>query len=344
MTTCMAAAATDQPARPLDVLAAVRELLDLHEHVALATVVETWGSSPVPVGGRMVIAGDDTFQGSVSGGCVEGEVIVAAAEVVGDGRPRLLTFGVSNETAWQAGLPCGGNVSVLLVRLSRHDGFALLDRVIAATARREVVALATDTTSGAMRAHTPADAPPHVADCIARGKSAMATAGDGSLQFVQVAVPPPRVLVVGATHIAQHLVAMLRLVGYDAVVVDPRTAYATPERFAGTRLVTEWPDDALPALGLDAHTAVVAVAHVPDIDDAALRLALRAGCFYVGALGSTRNHARRRERLAAAGIGADEIARIRAPIGLDIGAEGPAEIAVSILAEIVARWRGRRCA
>ncbi len=342
MTSCRTAADTDGTPPTLDVLAAARALLDAHQHVALATVVETWGSSPVPVGGQMVIAAEDAFHGSVSGGCVEGEVIVAADEVIADGRPRVMTFGVSNETAWQVGLPCGGNVTVLVVRLSRHDGAPLLDAVLTATARRQVLAIITDMTSGAMRAHTTADAPEQVAAAMRRGASAVVSQDGGTSAFVHVLVPPPRVVVIGATHIAQHLVAMLRLVGYDTVVVDPRTAYATPARFAGVRLVTDWPNDALPALGLDPFTAVVAVAHVPDIDDTALRHGLGSGCFYVGALGSRRNHARRIGRLATAGVTEAAMARIRAPIGLDIGAVGPAEIAASILAEIVQAWRRGR--
>lgn len=324
----------------LDTLATARHWLGEGRPLALATVISTWGSSPVPVGGQMVIASDDRFEGSVSGGCIEGEVIVTASEVIADGRPRVMTFGVSNETAWQAGLPCGGTVSVLVARLQPGAHASMLDDLLAAGARRDAVALVTVIDSGALTLHASGEAQGEIGEAIRQGESRVVAHAGSASQFVHVLVPRARIVVVGATHIAQHLVAMLRLIGYETVVVDPRTAYATRERFGGdVRLVTEWPDDALPALGLEPFTAVVAVAHVPDIDDPALRLALRAGCFYVGALGSTRNHARRKERLAAAGLGADEIARIRAPIGLDIGAEGPAEIAVSIIAEIIAHLR-----
>ena len=327
-------------ANDLDILVAARRWLDEHDAVALASVVATWGSSPVPVGGQMAVAGEDRFQGSVSGGCVENDVIVAALDVIATGAPQLLNFGVSNETAWQSGLPCGGSITILIARLTREHGAPLLDELLALQARRAPAIVVTDTATGDMRLYRDGDSlPKWAADARARGESQLAEREDGGQAFVHLLTPPPRIVVVGATHIAQHLVTMLGLVGYDCIVVDPRSAYASQERFAGASILAQWPDDALPALALDPYSALVAVSHNPDIDDAALRHALSAGCFYVGALGSKRNHARRRERLAASGVTSTAIDRIRAPIGLDIGAHGAAEIAASILAEIIAAFR-----
>jgi len=173
------------------------------------------------------------------------------------------------------------------------------------------------------------------------GKSGLATA-DGAEYFLNVHVPPARLVIIGAVHISQVLAPMARMAGFDVRVVDPRTAFATPERFDGTDLVAEWPDEALAARPLDSFTALVAVTHDPKIDDPALVSALKTGCFYIGALGSRKTHARRVERLLADGMTQSRIDRIAAPIGLDIGAANPPEIAIAILAEVIAALRGPR--
>jgi len=172
------------------------------------------------------------------------------------------------------------------------------------------------------------------------GRSGIVEA-EGRTFFLNVHLPPARIVVIGAVHISQALAAMARIAGFDVTVIDPRTAFATEERFAGVDLVADWPEDVLKARPLDAYTALAAVTHDPKIDDFPLSEALKTGCFYVGALGSRKTHARRVERLTALGHGTDEIARISAPIGLDIGAANPAEIAVAILADIVRALRRR---
>ena len=177
-----------------------------------------------------------------------------------------------------------------------------------------------------------------VAAAIRQGRSAMAEI-EGRKLFLTVHVPPVKLIAIGAVHISQAMAPMARTLGLDMTVVDPRTAFATPERFPDVPLVAGWPDEALPKLGIDAWTAFSALTHDPKIDDPALAQALNAGCFYIGALGSRKTHARRVERLTALGFKADEIARLRAPIGLDIGAVSPAEIALAVLGEIVAALR-----
>nr|WP_284701307.1 XdhC family protein [Rhodoplanes tepidamans] len=210
-------------------------------------------------------------------------------------------------------------------------------------AARRAVVVVTDVASGVQRLvradEAAADPLADVLDQHLRsGKSGMAETADGRV-FLTVHVPPPRLVITGAVHISQALAPMAKLVGYDVTIVDPRTAFASPERFPDVPLIAEWPDTALPPLAVDRYTAFVALTHDPKIDDPALLHALARDCFYVGALGSKKTHARRVERLTVAGLDAATIARIHAPIGLSIGAVSPPEIAVSILAEITARLR-----
>lgn len=219
----------------------------------------------------------------------------------------------------------------------------ILQALNSARAARRAAIVITDLASGEQRFVPAADAAgdPLKEALEARlrsGKSGMAETPEGRV-FLTVHVPPPKLVVIGAVHISQALAPMARLVGYDAVIVDPRTAFASPERFPDMRVLAEWPDVALPALAVDRYTALVALSHDPKIDDPALLHAFGRDCFYIGALGSKRTHARRRERLQAQGASAADLARIHAPIGLPIGAASPPEIAVAILAEITARLR-----
>ena len=212
-------------------------------------------------------------------------------------------------------------------------------------ARRATV-LVTEIASGAQRLVTqPCIAADPLAEPLERqlrmGKSGMVEL-EGTQYFLTVQAPHPRVVATGAVHISQAMAPMARTLDLDLVVIDPRTAFATPERFPETALLAEWPDEAIGRIGLDTYTAFVALTHDPKIDDPGLEAALRSDCFYVGALGSRKTHARRVERLTAAGFDAAAIARIHAPIGLDIGAVSPAEIALAILGEIVSTLRGPR--
>jgi xanthine dehydrogenase accessory factor len=219
----------------------------------------------------------------------------------------------------------------------------LLAALNAERAARRGTILVTDVTTAAQRLVKAADAASDplrdvLSERLLSGKSGMAEAG-GAKYFLTVQLPPPRLVITGAVHISQALAPMARLLGYDVVIVDPRTAFATPERFPGVNVLAEWPDQALPKLQLDPATAFVALTHDPKIDEPALEAALKAGCFYIGALGSKKTHAKRLERLRALGIKDDALARIHAPIGLSIGAASPPEIAVAILAEITLRLR-----
>lgn len=318
-----------------DAIDNARDWLATGDSVALATVVGTWGSSPVPAGGQMAIATDERFSGSVSGGCVEADVIVAAAEVRASGVPQLLRFGVTDETAWRVGLPCGGTIEVLVERLLPASDLPLLDRLLEARRARTPLAIRSRLDDGTRTILSPA-----ASRAIGAPGAPVVREGEGAI--VHIVRPPPRIVVVGATHIAQHLAALAAITGYEVTVVDPRPAFASDARWSGHSPVVDWPASALAAIGLDASTAVVALSHAANIDDEAILAAVASPAVYVGALGSTRNHARRSARLAAKGAMPDAIARIHAPIGLDIGARTPAEIALAILAEITLAFNGPR--
>ncbi len=224
---------------------------------------------------------------------------------------------------------------------------ALLQRLNAARAAREAAICITDTATGAVRLVVEKDGyagDPLVDELAVRfrsGASGTVLAADGTGRFLTVHLPPPRLIVIGAVHISQALAPMARIAGFDMTIVDPRQAFATPDRFPQVTVISEWPETAIPRIGLDAFTALAALTHDPKIDDYALAAALRADCFYVGALGSRKTHARRVERLAALGFDEATLGRIHAPIGLAIGAQSPAEIAVAVLAEVILALRHR---
>lgn len=221
---------------------------------------------------------------------------------------------------------------------------AILETLNLARAARRAAVTVSDLTGG-VRVYLEGDDCPEpwreaVARALRSGRAGIVETGQGSF-FLNVYLPPPRILVIGAVHISQALAQLAPVAGFDMTIIDPRTAFATPERFAGVDLIADWPEDALKLRPLDRFTALAAVTHDPKIDDEPIRAALSAGCFYVGALGSRKTHATRIERLRHAGVADADMARIRAPIGLDIGAASPAEIAVAILAEIIEALRRR---
>jgi xanthine dehydrogenase accessory factor len=333
---------TAEPDDPFERIAHWRAL---GQAVALATVVRTWGSSPRPAGSHLAVEEGGAFVGSVSGGCIEGATVAQALESIADGKPRLLEFGVSDARAWEVGLACGGRVQVYVERIDER-----VDRLLAARREKRPVALVTRLVDGAQAlvggeasdgalALSPALLD-EVRGRIAAERSGPLEADDGL--FARIYAPPPRLLVVGAVHIAQALVPMARLAGFAVTVIDPRRSFASAERFPEADLTGDWPDEAMARLAPDAHTAVVTLSHDPKLDDPALIAALGSPAFYVGALGSRRTHVQRLQRLQEAGL-ESQSGRIRAPVGLDLGGRSPAEIAVSILAEIVqCRYRPKR--
>jgi xanthine dehydrogenase accessory factor len=304
---------------------------------ALATVIETWGSAPRQAGSQLAISGEAEMIGSVSGGCVEGAVITEALEALTDRKSRILTFGVSDDSAFAAGLACGGTIRVLVEPVG--DGAealpeAMLARLVEARAAPRALAVITRTDSWTRDLVAPGEDP--AADVrLKSDRSGMEEDG----RFIAVHNPPLRLIVVGAVHVAQPLLTIARTCGFAPTLIDPRSAFGSAERFPGETILDDWPDEALATLAPDARTAIVTLTHDPKIDDPAIAFALRSRAFYLGCLGSSRTHAKRVERLTAAGFTPDELARIHAPVGLDIGAKSPAEIAVSIMAEITQTLR-----
>lgn len=292
----------------------------------LATVVETWGSAPRRVGAQLVIAGDGEMQGSVSGGCVEGAVVLEATEALEKGEQRLLEYGVSDGDAFAVGLACGGTIRILVEPVGKVLPAEVLRALVEARAGRSPVAYEANLTSGARQLVQDG-----YAERFAMDRSGFEAEGE---VFVAIHNPPLRLVVVGAVHIAQALVPMARIAGYDPYVVDPRAAFGSDARFPGERIVPDWPDEALESIGVDSRTALVLLTHDPKLDDPALHIGLRSQAFYIGALGSKRTHASRRERLAQTGFTTDQLDRIHGPVGLDLGAASPSEIAVAILAEM----------
>ncbi len=306
--------------------------------VALATVIETWGSAPRPKGSQLAISADAEMVGSVSGGCVEGAVVAEALEALEDGRSRVLEFGVSDAEAFAVGLACGGTIRVMVEPLDRAQGpdRVLLEDLVAARAGRRPAVYAVRTSDWDRRLVLGADDPlwPAAEAALISDQSGLAEDW-----FLGVHNPPLRMAVIGGVHIAQALVPMAQLSGYDVAVIDPRDAFASEARFPATRLINDWPDAGLVAFGVDRRTAVVTLTHDPKLDDPAIAVALRGEAFYLGCLGSRRTHAKRVDRLRTAGFTTAELARVHAPIGADIGAKSPAEIAVSILAQVTERLR-----
>lgn len=321
-----------------DVLEQAADWLGSGKKVALATVIGTWGSSPRPVGSQLAVDDSGAFVGSVSGGCIEGAVVGEALESIKDGKPRVLDFGVSNEQAWEVGLACGGNIKIFV---NREDEPETVDQLIKARPLALVTQLenGTRTLVGSDGAKgelaLPDDAIALTRDALQHDRSRTVQSDQGDL-FVRVFNTPLRMFVIGAVHIAQALVPMAKLAGYDVTVIDPRGAFATKDRFPGVTLSDAWPDEALAEYKPDARSAVVTLTHDPKLDDPALEQALKSNAFYIGSLGSRKTHGARVERLTEAGFSETDIARINGPVGLALGATSPAEIAVSILAQIVA--------
>lgn len=333
----------DAPAATLpdaDVIDAAAGWLAAGHGVAIATVVTTWGSSPCQPGSRLAVNDRSDFVGSVSGGCVEGEVIRVALEVMRHGASRLLEFGVSDDDAWQVGLACGGRVEILVARATRDELEAQRGHRLA---RRSCVLMSTlpdgeqrllETSSLAERL---AGDPELVGALGAAVRTDQSVVFDrsGERIFVHVLNPSPRLVIVGAPHVALCLAPMAKTSGFEVTLIEPRAAFASRHGTAGLDVRGEWPDAALATLVPDARTAVVTLAHDPKLDDPALAAALASEAFYVGALGSRRTHEKRLARLRERGLTEGQLQRLHAPVGLPIGARTPAEIAVSILAEIV---------
>ena len=289
--------------------------------VALATVTSVVGSAPREPGAKLAVAADGRIAGSVSGGCVEGDVIEAARQVLSSGSPQLRHYGISDEMALRVGLLCGGEIDVFVEAVEGRAAEALA-QVVDAVEHQVPVARMIDFQRGSVDVLT--------GDAALAAELRTTTTG-----FVDVVLPPPRLWVVGAGHVAEHLVALAERSGFAPIVVDPRRLFADQARFSGVEVLATWPDRAFAEHGLRPTDFVVVLSHDPKIDEPALCAALSADVAYVGVIGSRRAQTERRDRLARAGIAEERLARLHAPIGLDLGGRAPAEIALAIVAELV---------
>jgi xanthine dehydrogenase accessory factor len=291
----------------------------------LAIVTKTWGSAPRSVGSLMVIRGDGVFEGSVSGGCVEGAVISESIALIkSKSISKMLSFSVANEDAWQVGLACGGEIEILLVHISieKIDIFKEAhERIL----NRQDFSISLNT----------------VDKDIKLGASAKESGFEDKVYHLSIA-PRRQIIIVGAVHIAQKLCEVAVSADYDVVVIDPRAAFIDSRNFKGAAIVNDWPDEFLAAYRPDNQTALAVLTHDPKIDDLALKAALSSDVFYIGALGSLKTHASRIERLTKEGIDTSLLSKIKGPIGLNIGAKSPAEIAIAIMAEITLAYRGAK--
>lgn len=277
--------------------------------MAIATVVETWKSAPCPTGTHMLVHADGRFVGSVSGGCVEADVLERAQMVLAGAPAVLRRYGVADDAAWDVGLPCGGDIQVLVQPVSA-DGFpeSLFADIVRARSSGATLSVVTNLATG-------------------RSVASQDAQGDG---FINVYYPPRRLLIVGAVEIAAALSAIAVSQGINVTLCDPRGRFLTADRFPGVRLDDRWPDEAVKAFAPDSRSAIVTLSHDPKIDDPALIAALASPAAYVAALGSSRSHQARLSRLSAAGVSAEQSARIEGPAGVAINAISAPEIALSI--------------
>jgi xanthine dehydrogenase accessory factor len=297
---------------------------EIGRRVAVATVVATRRSAPRPIGSKLFVSDSGDLEGSVSGGCVESDVVLAAQEVLAGGPPRLLTYGITDEMAFGIGLPCGGEIDVFVEELAEAEQQDVTLTVVAGEGVGE-------------RLH---DEELELA-ARRRGQSHVIEL-EGRTVLADVNAPPPRLFVYGAVDTAEALCRAAKLLGWRTIVADARASFATPERIpSADELLLLWPDEAMEHAQLDLGTAVVVLTHDDKFDLPMIRGALASDAFYVGWIGSHRNQERRRGLLREDGVTDDELARICGPTGLDIGANTPAETAVSILAEIIAARSGR---
>ncbi len=338
-----------------DIIPNLLNWLQNGETIAIATVIQTWGSSPRQTGAKMAITSSGKMTGSVSGGCVEGAVVEAGIEVLKTREPQLLHFGVADETAWEVGLACGGTIEVFVQPLE-VGRFQQLKAAVEGEYPAAAVTIIRGPTSmlGSSLVWSDKQAPQtsFTAEMEAEMIEAAQSALDGGqplrLQlpdesvelFVDVLLPSPMLVIVGGVHISIALAKMAKVLGYRTVIIDPRRAFGSAERFPhADQLLQAWPDEALKSLAISPTTAIAVLTHDPKLDDPALLAALPGPAYYVGALGSKTTQGKRRQRLLEAGLSQTQVDRLHGPIGLDLGAHSPEEIALSILAEIVAARR-----
>ncbi len=334
-----------------DILEDVTRWNEEGKKIALATVVQTWGSSPRQEGAKMAISEGGEIAGSVSGGCVESAVAETGLQVLKSGSPQLVHFGVADETAWSVGLACGGSLDVFVERLDPEQFHFLRELLINEEPAASVTIVSGPEATLGRKLTLNLDDPSARHGSLNSGSdeqtielahqvtepSLLDLEAEGVQAFIDLMPSPPTLIVVGGNQIAITLSSLAKTMDMRTVIVDPRRAFATEQRFPEVdQLIQTWPAEAFETLPLTETTAVVMLTHDPKIDEPALEIALTSPAFYIGALGSKRTQAKRRERLSELGLTEAELDRLHGPVGLKLGADTPDEIALSIMAEIVA--------
>ncbi|MCL4267818.1 MAG: XdhC family protein [Anaerolineae bacterium] len=322
-----------------------------NQPIALATVVQTWGSAPRKEGAKMAVTPDGRMAGSVSGGCVEGAVFEEAVAALENGKPKLLHFGVADETAWDVGLACGGTIEIFVEALDVNAYTLMHELITQDKAGASITIIRGPEGTVGQKLTVARDG--RTLGTLGPDLDALALAAEKKLQspqrvqltdevevFVDTVRPSPTLIMVGGVHIAVALTQYAKVLGFQTIVIDPRRAFGSEARFPHVdKLIQAWPKKAFAEVEVTPETAVALLTHDPKIDDPALEVVLRSPAFYVGALGSSKTHAKRVARLQEMGITAEQISRIHAPIGLSIAAVTPEEIALSVMAEIVKAYR-----
>ena len=320
----------------LNIFNKAKSFIEQNKRFAVSTVISTWGSSPRPIGSQMLVSEDNEIVGSVSGGCIEGSVIQTSLDIINGSQPRVLNFGVSDEKAWEVGLTCGGKISVYVER--DFNLSHLLDEIIQKIHSRTTFCIIKDIKEHKNQLYL---------NSIEKSKNQniksifrninLSSSGmtEDKNNFVRIFLPKIKIIIIGAVHIAQHLETLCSECGFFVDIVDPRESFTTKERFKIGELINLWPEEYFEKNIIDERTAVVLLTHDPKIDDQGIHAALNSNAFYIGCLGSKRTHSKRLGRLKDAGFSDKKLNRIHGPIGLDISAKSPAEISVSIMAQII---------
>ena len=322
----------------LDIWVNANKYLKKGKRFAIATVISTWGSSPRPVGSQMLVTSDNVIIGSVSGGCIENSVIHELIEIINGALPKVMHFGVGDEKAWEVGLTCGGEISVY-IEDDKSIG-KLFSKMISSIKSREEFTILKNIKShenflyfqtknkicGVHKNNSVKDF--HFQD-IEKGIS------KDKQWFVNSYLPETKIVIVGAVHITQYLENLCNICGFSLDIIDPRETFATKKRFKIGKLINQWPDEYFQENTIDSNTAIVTLTHDPKLDDPAIYNALNSSAFYIGCLGSRKTHSSRVDRLKKRGFTQKDIERIKGPVGLNIFAKKPSEIAISIIAQII---------
>ena len=330
----------------VDIVSRIQQLLDKEKPFALARVIKTWRSSPRPVGSAMLITDDGEMHGSVSGGCIETTVVKGALEVIMSGQSKVMDFGVADEEAWEVGLSCGGSVSVLITPFMEDDAYVKFLRFLDKNKPFFILT----------RLNGPSHSNPiyldrmedelagnpvlvnNINNAFESGLTgAIVESRAGDEYFAHFFRAKPRLILIGSAHITSELLVLASMHDFETIVIDPRDTFAkkTSRQQEPNQLIVKWPQEVLGEMDLDQNTFAVILSHDPKIDDEALKIILLSEVKYVGALGSKKTHAKRVERLKTYGFSEDEIARIDAPIGIDIGSQTPKEIAISVMGALI---------